>query len=1074
MKKKITQDPDIYIFLNVLKGESFSPFKSTFKGERRGKKTYIFFFNFENWTAVIFGWFFVRDVAMKPERGLQPNMEDKEWDPRELFITIGMLIVEARLPELSAKGRIEGPHCPQYPNEDTHVCSYQDIRCCEAQRQKTYMETLWKNQIPMCIELLLFPKCRHNQHNSEVTFLDSNAEYTGEEFLLERWDVHMFPKRWAEKSEDFVTGRFLIQAMRSYLFFSQLSSWLNSTGGVLPLKIAYRLYAPGESTSHMFQGESNVHHFPAADLPHSTVKVCVSALQRLKAIPILLCQKPKDLLVHRKPVKFTDQKLKGKHSTRHYVKNKKSATICDSVNKSDTLNSNQGTTTSEKVLAHSKSKGGTIIAKAQQSKFQPFCDAQPQAVLQRKTSSLLPPPSSTSVHSVLDDQDYSDSLASKFAKLDLKSNPHNLYTSASRQIFSEKPLVFHVKADSTCAYNNQNVENKMKLLHSPKVLLTNCNSDTQAYYSKQRHNSSDEKRTKDSDWYTTLLGQPSLHELSKPLTSDQIEAYLASLPAWGNSLPKVKRTCLENIPVTKCKFQIGDVNSETEDEEAVTKTPEKISSLPAPKYKSANLTDSNSQILSLKEKVQAKEKSRNDLEKACRDKDLSPTKPSSAVWLDFSSDGPAHVSDTEESSADQLISNGNVTDTSFSTINTLSSDCFSPDCKNRNVAHLNGVDLGQRPSPPSSPVAVSSPAQHLSPYNKNVDSLYLNGVEVNGNAVKCEGEEKEVTETDNNVSSEESPQKMPLNQIKRSLYASVLRKDFAQAVEKKCSKRDVPSMEDITNFHKHLNKSTSMLFNASTGLPTQSSPAPVKKKSGRFDYDSSLTSTKAIKNALSCSKLVTKTSSCDDIDNKENSEKTFSTSAPASTNCLLGNFEESILNGRIEPSGVVEGFTAEIGASGTFCPKHISLPVTSYFFSLSDDNAPSPYLGHINLETYSKKGYHIPKVGTVQVTLFNPNKTVVKMFVVMYDLQDMPSNAQTFMRQRTMYMPADAESQEPSYLRYLIHLRISSSRSGKLYLHTDIRLIFARDKFEYDARVANYELRSFTEGPKNPKFSPKR
>lgn len=55
-------------------------------------------------------------------------MEDKEWDPRELFITIGMLIVEARLPELSAKGRIEGPHCPQYPNEDTHVCSYQDIR----------------------------------------------------------------------------------------------------------------------------------------------------------------------------------------------------------------------------------------------------------------------------------------------------------------------------------------------------------------------------------------------------------------------------------------------------------------------------------------------------------------------------------------------------------------------------------------------------------------------------------------------------------------------------------------------------------------------------------------------------------------------------------------------------------------------------------------------------------------------------------------------------------------------------------------------------------------------------------
>ena len=55
-------------------------------------------------------------------------------------------------------------------------------------------------------------------------------------------------------------------------------------------------------------------------------------------------------------------------------------------------------------------------------------------------------------------------------------------------------------------------------------------------------------------------------------------------------------------------------------------------------------------------------------------------------------------------------------------------------------------------------------------------------------------------------------------------------------------------------------------------------------------------------------------------------------------------FQESLLNGRIEPTGVVEGFTAEIGASGSFCPKHIMVPVTAYFFSLSEDNAPSPYL----------------------------------------------------------------------------------------------------------------------------------
>ena len=60
-----------------------------------------------------------------------------------------------------------------------------------------------------------------------------------------------------------------------------------------------------------------------------------------------------------------------------------------------------------------------------------------------------------------------------------------------------------------------------------------------------------------------------------------------------------------------------------------------------------------------------------------------------------------------------------------------------------------------------------------------------------------------------------------------------------------------------------------------------------------------------------------------------------------------------MLNGRLEPSGVVEGFTADIGASGSFCPKHVTLPLTAFFFSLSDDNAPSPYLVNIlNAITY--------------------------------------------------------------------------------------------------------------------------
>lgn len=82
------------------------------------------------------------------------------------------------------------------------------------------------------------------------------------------------------------------------------------------------------------------------------------------------------------------------------------------------------------------------------------------------------------------------------------------------------------------------------------------------------------------------------------------------------------------------------------------------------------------------------------------------------------------------------------------------------------------------------------------------------------------------------------------------------------------------------------------------------------------------------------------------------------------------------------------------------------------------------FQGHISL---GKKGYNVPKVGTVQVTLFNPLGTVVKMFVLPYDLSDMPPNSQTFIRQRTLYMPVEYQSEHlnliPKWLRFLIHVR---------------------------------------------------
>lgn len=59
-------------------------------------------------------------------------------------------------------------------------------------------------------------------------------------------------------------------------------------------------------------------------------------------------------------------------------------------------------------------------------------------------------------------------------------------------------------------------------------------------------------------------------------------------------------------------------------------------------------------------------------------------------------------------------------------------------------------------------------------------------------------------------------------------------------------------------------------------------------------------------------------------------------------------------------------------------------------------------------------------------------------------------------------------------LIHSVFFRCSSSRSGKIYLHTDIRLIFARHKLDIDAKTVPYEMKSYTDVPRNPKYSPKK
>ncbi|KAL8657452.1 MAG: hypothetical protein Q9226_001902 [Calogaya cf. arnoldii] len=106
-------------------------------------------------------------------------------------------------------------------------------------------------------------------------------------------------------------------------------------------------------------------------------------------------------------------------------------------------------------------------------------------------------------------------------------------------------------------------------------------------------------------------------------------------------------------------------------------------------------------------------------------------------------------------------------------------------------------------------------------------------------------------------------------------------------------------------------------------------------------------------------------------------------------------------------------------------------------------------------------GYRIPQKGQLQIVIKNPNKTAVKLFLVPYDLEDMPGRTKTFIRQRCYLtdpvidgLPSQQRSEsglsfgssppkgKPT-LRYLIHLNICSPSSGRYYLYQTIRVVFA-------------------------------
>ena len=64
--------------------------------------------------------------------GLSSEMDEGEIVPSELYRALGLLVVESRIPHLSQKGHVDGPHCPSTAGDGAvkHDCCPGNFLVC--------------------------------------------------------------------------------------------------------------------------------------------------------------------------------------------------------------------------------------------------------------------------------------------------------------------------------------------------------------------------------------------------------------------------------------------------------------------------------------------------------------------------------------------------------------------------------------------------------------------------------------------------------------------------------------------------------------------------------------------------------------------------------------------------------------------------------------------------------------------------------------------------------------------------------------------------------------------------------
>ncbi|TRY83406.1 hypothetical protein DNTS_020280 [Danionella cerebrum] len=1005
----------------------------------------------------------IKQVVAVPSEAAE---EFFEYDAEEFLVFLTLLITEGRTPECSVKGRTEGLHCPPaqsaLPVFNKHECSdkipqvgYTCSECREARRTRSEVMLLWRNHIPIMIEVMLLPDCCYSDDGPTTDCTDLNDPAIKQDaLLLERWTLQPVPRQSGDR---FIEEKTLLLAVRSYVFFSQLSAWLSASHGLVPRNILYRISAADEELIWNFSQTPSEHAFPVPNISHSVaLKVRVQSLPRQPKYPILKCSIHSGLAFLGKRALECGEGGNQARENHNSLRVPGSPLLSRALHASASPHSPKNT---PKYLPRPESPVPPGKAfKWLYTRLNGGVDTPSTEPYSQCTNGMESPKNSKrdSPTSGLKSLSITDPLVTPSpspSSISGETNPligsllqerqEVIARIAQRLNFCDPTAphlpdgLFTFQEPGKAAWKTADSKDYLKISKEPLFQIPQQQSHNGTIPEIPERSRSSLFDTPLSPRSRTRLDpndhgsntSPKLSTCRRLVLSDQSNE--GSLIA--EAVQDISRLIQERLQHSYSLLN-GTYKLKTSQHEQVASTHAAQNGfLSPPSHKKSN----SSFVEKSKDESQPIKCSRSP--KSCRRKQDSSQRPLNVASLKLEEHSVIKSQPSTANNYQQYVSRE-----SWTSMKICSGHSSSP--------------------------------QENELKQAREQETFKTHITINEERAEKRGQnECTFPEKNENLDSWMPPSRTP---AKPACGTSSPASDPPESIQTRSPTSPLKPCSNWKKQNRHsIDGSATKAFHPCTGLPLLSSPVPRRKsQTGCFDIDTSLIHCRGV--PWAANKRVLRRSQ----DYDESEQLILSASAPPASLSLLGNFEECVLNHRLEPLGIVEGFTAEVGASGTFCPSHMTLPVDVTFYSVSDDNAPSPYMGVINLESLGKRGYRVPPSGTIQVTLFNPNKTVVKMFVVMYDLRAMPASHQTFLRQRTFSVPAkrdvNGHYRKPSSLgtgrtlRYLVHLRFQSSKSGKIYLHRDIRLLFSRKSMEVDSGAA-YELKSFTESPADPPFSPR-